>query len=213
MGGPALDDYANPIGSVERKRERMRAYYARNKERVGAIKREEGRRRRAAMSPEDKARAVALATSWRQSNVERAREAARRPERRAYAKAWRDQFAKDHPEEHRRRMMAVRLKSRYGVPIDRYDAMLAAQGGVCAVCRQTETLILSGTLAMLSVDHDHTCCPGKKSCGKCVRGLLCSRCNNVMGRSGDNPVLLRELADYIETARNLTIYLGEDMKR
>jgi hypothetical protein len=27
------------------------------------------------------------------------------------------------------------------------------------------------------VDHDHTCCPGEYTCGKCVRGLLCDDCN------------------------------------
>jgi len=25
----------------------------------------------------------------------------------------------------------------------------------------------------LHIDHDHACCPGKRSCGKCVRGALC----------------------------------------
>ena len=31
------------------------------------------------------------------------------------------------------------------------------------------------------VDHDHSCCTGEKSCGKCVRGILCLKCNTQIG--------------------------------
>ena len=30
------------------------------------------------------------------------------------------------------------------------------------------------------VDHDHRCCDGRKSCGKCVRGILCQPHNKAM---------------------------------
>lgn len=81
--------------------------------------------------------------------------------------------------------------ARYSLTVETYDAMLAAQGGVCAICRKPCTLYEN-----LSVDHDHTCCP-KGSCGKCLRGLLCNNCNRFIGLAGDDPEVLIVAAEYI----------------
>jgi hypothetical protein len=29
-------------------------------------------------------------------------------------------------------------------------------------------------------DHDHECCPGRRSCGHCVRGVVCATCNSLL---------------------------------
>jgi len=50
----------------------------------------------------------------------------------------------------------------------------------------------------MAVDHDHKCCPGKTSCGQCVRGLLCWNCNDTLATFRDNPEKLRGLAHYLE---------------
>lgn len=50
----------------------------------------------------------------------------------------------------------------------------------------------------LSVHHDHGCCGGGYSCGKCVVALLCFSCNLCAGVVGDSPERLRILADVIE---------------
>lgn len=74
------------------------------------------------------------------------------------------------------------LWSNYRMSEAEYRTRLAQQDGVCALCGGTETgLDRTGEPKPLSVDHDHGCCPGQRSCGKCTRGLLCRRCNTALG--------------------------------
>lgn len=88
----------------------------------------------------------------------------------------------------------TRLLYAYNLTLCEYGAMLDAQGGVCALCRQPDS---SGRA--LAVDHDHTCCAASSSsCGKCVRQLLCWECNTGIGKLRDDPQVLRAAADYIE---------------
>ena len=95
------------------------------------------------------------------------------------SKSWREANAGRHADNNAR--------WKYGVDHGTYDAMLAAQGGVCAICKTTE----SGTRTKrFSIDHCHG--------SKLVRGLLCVSCNNGLGRFKDDPVRLRKAADYLE---------------
>lgn len=86
-----------------------------------------------------------------------------------------------------------RLLRSYGLTLEQYETMLAEQKGGCAICGGTNQ---SGRA--LAVDHDHNCCPAKQSCGKCVRALLCSPCNQAIGLMQDQPQRLRDAADYLE---------------
>lgn len=87
------------------------------------------------------------------------------------------------------------LENRYGITVEQYAAMLADQGGVCAICGQGEPNEhgRTGTRFRLAVDHDH-------ETGR-VRGLLCQKCNRAIGLLGDNPQRLRDAADYVEKGR------------
>jgi hypothetical protein len=71
--------------------------------------------------------------------------------------------------------------------------MLLMQGGRCATCPQ----IAAKSKRRLHVDHDHTCCPGTESCGRCIRGLLCGSCNAALGHARDDVTRLRSLAAYV----------------
>jgi hypothetical protein len=51
---------------------------------------------------------------------------------------------------------------------------------------------------MLHIDHDHACCEGAKSCGKCIRKLLCWGCNSALGLIDDRVEVAQALVDYLE---------------
>jgi hypothetical protein len=72
------------------------------------------------------------------------------------------------------------LKRRYGIGVAEFDALLASQGGVCAIC---------GTSDPQHVDHDH-------ACGN-VRGILCFNCNGGLGQFKDSPDLLQNAIGYL----------------
>lgn len=80
------------------------------------------------------------------------------------------------------------LRRYYGMKPEDYDALLAAQGGVCATCGRPEP---GGRKRYLCVDHDHAT--------GAVRGLLCSACNTAVGFFRDNPERLARMIEYLRT--------------
>jgi hypothetical protein len=64
------------------------------------------------------------------------------------------------------------LRSRYGITLVEYDAMLRAQGGRCAVCQELPKM------RPLHVDHRHD--------NGVIRGLLCARCNTALAAVDDD---------------------------
>lgn len=56
----------------------------------------------------------------------------------------------------------------------------------------------------LVLDHDHACCPGEYTCGKCIRGVLCTKCNMAFGFLNDSVQRAEQLADYARSRVNAT---------
>jgi hypothetical protein len=87
----------------------------------------------------------------------------------------------------------------YGLSIEAYNELLRKQNYICATpnCYTYHT-----EEKPLHVDHDHKCCADyngrtRKTCGKCIRGLLCARCNLLLGLAEDDSGLLEGLKDYV----------------
>ena len=100
----------------------------------------------------------------------------------------------DRDWKHRRQM--TQIKTKYGLTKDQYIDMMLEQDFCCAFCAQPQAAFL--------VDHDHACCDREKSCGECVRFLLCQACNTMIGMAKDNPATLRRAADLLEASSGST---------
>jgi hypothetical protein len=118
-----------------------------------------------------------------------------REKRHAYYVANKEHIARKKVDRHKeaphlRRSMVLRKK--FGISIEEYEAMLAEQNGVCAICKQPERALNGYTkeVASMPVDHDH-------GTGK-VRGLLCSHCNRALGLFQDNIKILNSAINYLE---------------
>jgi hypothetical protein len=86
---------------------------------------------------------------------------------------------------------ARNLQKNYKITFEEITARLARQGG-CAICHTQEP----GSKGWC-VDHDHACCSGKRSCGACVRGILCGRCNAGLAFFRDSITFLRSAIFYL----------------
>lgn len=87
----------------------------------------------------------------------------------------------------------ARVNNEFGIDVLTYQHLLEVQGGRCAICRGRPTS------KRLAVDHDHTCCKKPPICGKCVRGLLCSRCNHeLLGAAHDSIQVLMNAVEYLQ---------------
>jgi len=127
---------------------------------------------------------------YRENNIEKERKRTMKHRKENIEKynAYANEYRASHPVEIR----AYRLKKDFGMSVNEYEQMLEKQGGVCAICKQAETRIhcITKKVIRFCVDHDH-------KTGK-IRGLLCTRCNLMIGHVNDNAPLLREAADYID---------------
>ncbi len=82
------------------------------------------------------------------------------------------------------------LKCKYYITELQYELMLKSQKGVCKICSKPETTKRSGVIQFLTVDHDHKTHK--------IRGLLCRKCNLLLGQIEKLPNKVQAITDYLK---------------
>lgn len=100
------------------------------------------------------------------------------------------------------------LKYQHGITAERWKELWERQQGLCYLCKEP----LDADTKNVHVDHDHNCCSGQRSCGKCVRGLACQLCNQGIGQFKDDPDRMRKVADNLEKANDALKVMGYKTK-
>ena len=77
------------------------------------------------------------------------------------------------------------LKKFYNISLNDYYVLRKKQSNKCAICKIRQSKLQR----LFSVDHDH-----KTSI---VRGLLCAKCNILLGNCNENPEILKSAIDYL----------------
>lgn len=125
----------------------------------------------------NKERRAATDKIWRENNKER-------------KSAMDKKYQRENADRLRIQSRASHLKRKFGITIERYDELLAAQGGVCRIC-STDQPGGPDKAASFAVDHDHN--------SGAVRGILCFACNTAIGLFKESPEILNNAADYLES--------------
>jgi hypothetical protein len=117
-------------------------------------------------------RVAATKKRWQDSHKEQVAEA---------RSLWKEQ----HPEEHLTCQRRSHLMRKYNMTIERYEQMEEAQGYVCAICGGPQ----NPKYKYFDIDHNHTT--------NVVRGLLCRRCNIVVGVLEKAPAIIKKAFAYL----------------
>lgn len=98
------------------------------------------------------------------------------------------QYRKDyerHGDKRRALNLAGHYRRKYGISAEDRDRMFDLQGGKCAICGGGP----NGRNGRLHVDHCHE--------SNRIRGLLCYKCNSMIGLADDNAERLLAAAEYL----------------
>lgn len=108
----------------------------------------------------------------REMNALKNRQYRSNPENREKLKKWREKYRASNAG---KMMTRKHLLAKYNLTFETYDSLLKQQSGVCLFCSEPPDQGIN-----MDIEHDHTCCNGAYSCGKCIRGIVHHGCNGII---------------------------------
>jgi hypothetical protein len=124
--------------------------------------------------------------------------------KRAYAKEYARQRRAADPERNRAAARKWAQENPYYVKYRMTKAdwqkIFDEQKGCCYLCGVDLGEALKRKRGV-HIDHNHSCCARERTCGRCIRGLACHRCNQGIGAFFDDPERMRRAADALELAQ------------
>ena len=116
-------------------------------------------------------------------------------------------------EQYQTMLLGKRLRH-YNIDIPTYLALGDDQGWLCKCC----AIPIAPYSDATAIDHDHKCCPWfdangtqLRTCGRCIRGLLCHRCNLLEGTLTSDPERVRKLIKYLTNSGYADTSLWSDI--
>jgi hypothetical protein len=131
----------------------------------------------------------AMAKDWYERNREKAK---------SKYQEWRaknPEAVKQYRADNRRKHYQQEVRRKYGVDADWFDRQMLKQKGKCNGCGVA--FEWGDKFTTPHVDHCHAT--------QVVRGLLCNRCNSVLGLCKDSDELLANLARYLRVCRGSSV--------
>jgi hypothetical protein len=97
------------------------------------------------------------------------------------SRTYREQF----PEKSKKQVRNSKLKIKYGIDLDQFEAMKSLQNNKCSICEIEFT-----DPKYTCVDHDHTT--------GAVRSILCGHCNTMLGLAKESTKTLNSAILYLD---------------
>jgi len=113
-----------------------------------------------------------------------------------------DKYYSEWSKNNQNKKRNAHLLRKFGINLEQYNTLLQLQKGKCAICGRKEA---SNSKPNLSVDHDH-------KTGN-IRGLLCNRCNIVLGLIDDSIDILATAIDYLNYAARAEVRAERQARR